>query len=77
MAIDNDQGIIKTLCCLLKFLRHFNLFLLMDCSYVIAFSRQNDWTSKRHYKALDVTINQCIIPSVSIFKQFDCKVILF
>ena len=30
--------------------------------YVIAFSRQNDWTSKCHYKALDVTVNQRIIP---------------
>ena len=42
----------------------------------IAFSRQNDWTSKRHYKALDVIVNQQIIPSVAIFKQFDCKVTL-
>ena len=50
--------------------------LLMDCSYVIAFSRQNDWTSKRHYKALDVTVNQRIILLVGIFKEFDCKVIL-
>ena len=49
----------------------------MDCSYVIAFSRQNDWTSKRHYKALDITANQCIIPSVGIFKEFDCKVMFY
>ena len=49
----------------------------MDCSYVIAFSCQNDWTSKRLYKALDVTVNQRIIPSVGIVKEFDCKVILF
>ena len=49
---------------------------LMDCSYVISFSRQNDWTSKRHYKALDVTVNQRLISSVGIFKEFDCKVIL-
>ena len=48
----------------------------MDRSYVIAFSRQNDWTSKCHYKALDVTVNQRIIPSVGIFKEFDCKVTL-
>ena len=48
----------------------------MDCSYVIAFSRQNDWTSKRHYKALYVTVNQRIIPSVGIFKEFDRKVTL-
>ena len=48
----------------------------MDCSYVIAFSRQNDWTLKRRYKALDVTANQCIIHSVGMFKEFDCKVIL-
>ena len=48
----------------------------MDCSYVIAFSRQNDWTSKYHYKTLDVTVNQRIIPSEGIFKEFDCKVIL-
>ena len=27
----------------------------MDCNYVIAFSRQNDWTSKCHYQALGVT----------------------
>ena len=51
-------------------------WLLMDCSYVIAFSCQNDWTSKRHYKALDVTVNQRIILSVSIFKEFDRQVIL-
>ena len=50
--------------------------LLMDCSYVIAFSRQNDWTSKRHYKALDVDANQCLILSRGMFKEFDCKVIL-
>ena len=48
----------------------------MDCSYVIAFSRQNDWTSKRHYKALEVTVNQRIILSVGIFKEFECIVIL-
>ena len=48
----------------------------MDCSYVLAFSRQNDWTSKCHYKALDVTVNQRKIPSVGIFKEFDCKVTL-
>ena len=48
----------------------------MDYSYVIAFSRQNDWRSKRHYKALDVTVNQRIIPSVGIFKEIDCKVAL-
>ena len=41
-----------------------------------SFSRQNDWTSKCHYKALDVTVNQRIIPSVGIFKEFDCKVTL-
>ena len=41
-----------------------------------SFFRQNDWTSKHHYKALDVTVNQRIIPSVGIFKEFDCKVIL-
>ena len=49
----------------------------MDCSDVIAFSRQNNWTSKRHYKALDVTVNQSLIPSMSMFKQFDFKVIAF
>ena len=49
---------------------------LMDCSYVIAFSHQNDWTSKCHYKALDVTVNQRIIPSVGIFKEFGGKVAL-
>ena len=49
---------------------------LMDCSYVIAFSRQNDWTTKRNYKALAIAVNQCIIPKVGIFKEFDCKVIL-
>ena len=42
----------------------------MDCSYVIAFSCQNDWTSKRHYNALDVTVNQRIILSVGIFNPF-------
>ena len=45
----------------------------MDCSYVVAFSNQNDWTSKRHYKVLDVTVNQCLSPNVHIFEQFDCK----
>ena len=61
-----------------KFFKHSEsiFLLLMDCNYVIAFSRQNDWTSKCHYKALDVTINQRIIPSVGIFKEFDCKVTL-
>ena len=49
----------------------------MDCGYVIAFSCRIDWTSKRHYKALDVTVNYCLIPSVGIFKQFDCKVMAF
>ena len=33
-----------------------------DCSYVIAFSRQNRRTSKCHYKALDVTVDQRLIP---------------
>ena len=60
-----------------KVVLQFMLFsILMDCSYFIAFSRQNDWTSKRHYKALDVTANQRIIPSVGILKEFNCKVIL-
>ena len=49
----------------------------MDCSYVIAFFRQNDWTSKRHYKAFDVTVNQCLISSVGIFKELDGKVKTF
>ena len=51
--------------------------LLMDCSYVIAFFRQKDWTSKRHYKALDVTVNQCLVPSGDIFKEFDFEVKTF
>ena len=46
----------------------------MDCSYVRAFFRQNDWTSKYYYKAMNVTVNQCLIPSVDIFQEFDCKV---
>ena len=50
--------------------------LLMDCSNVIAFFRQNDWMSNCLYKALNVTVNQRIIPSVGIFKEFDCKVTL-
>ena len=41
-----------------------------------SFFCQNDWTSKRDYKTLDVTINHCIIPSVGLFKEFDCKVLL-
>ena len=49
----------------------------MDCSYVITFSRPNHWTSKCHCKALDVVINQRLIPSVSVFKEFDCKVKTF
>ena len=48
----------------------------MDCSDIIAFSHQNDWMSKHRYKALDVTVNQCLIPSVGIL-QFDCKVKAF
>ena len=54
---------------------HAEVFLLlMDYSYVIAFYRQNAWTSKRHHNALDVTVNRSIIRSVIIFKEFDCKV---
>ena len=53
-----------------------SLAILMDCSYVIAFSCQNDSMSKCHYKALDVTVNQRIIPSVGIFKELGCKVTL-
>ena len=33
-------------------------------------------TSKRYYKALDVAVNQRIIFSVGIFKEFDCEVVL-
>ena len=51
--------------------------VITDCSYDIAFPRQNDWTSKRHYKALDVTVSLCSISSVSIFKEIDCKVTAF
>ena len=53
-----------------------NCALPTSGSYVIAFFRQNDWTSKCHYKALDVTVNQRVIPPVGIFKDFDCKVTL-
>ena len=45
----------------------------MDCSYVVAFSNQNDWTPKRHYKVLNVTVNQCLSAKVHIFEEFDCK----
>ena len=34
--------------------------------------RHSFFPPKRHYKALDVTVNQRIIPSVGIFKEFDC-----
>ena len=49
----------------------------MNCCCVIAFSRQNNWASKRRYKASDVTVNQCLIPLVGIFKQFNLKVKIF
>ena len=52
-------------------------FLLMDWSYVIVFPRQNDWTSKCHYKASNLTVNQCLILSVCVFKEFECKVKTF
>ena len=52
-------------------------FLLMDWSYVIVFPRQNDWTSKCHYKASNLTVNQCLILSVGVFKEFECKVKTF
>ena len=42
-----------------------------------SFSRQNHWTSKYHYKALDVIVNQRLNSSVSVFKEFDCKVKTF
>ena len=48
----------------------------MDCSYVAAFFRQNNWTSKRHYKALDAEfeINACPrqtkIASGKLFSDF-------
>ena len=45
--------------------------------YVIVFPRQNDWTSKCHYKASNPTVNQCLIPSVGVFKEFECKVKTF
>ena len=49
----------------------------MDCSYAVVFSHQNDWTSKRYYKALDFTVNQCLTPSLGIFEECDCKVETF
>ena len=52
-----------------KFQIKRNLASLKDCSYITAFSRHNDWTWKRHYKALDITVNQSLIPAVDIFKK--------
>ena len=52
----------------------FSFMSFIDvCRYVIAFSRQNDWISKRHCKAFNITVNKCLIPSVGIFRV-DCKV---
>ena len=42
-----------------------------------SFPRQNDWTSKCHYKASNLTVNQCLILSVCVFKEFECKVKTF
>ena len=42
-----------------------------------SFFRQNHWTSKCLCKAQDITVNQRLIPSVSVFKEFDRKVKTF
>ena len=42
-----------------------------------SFPHQNDMTSKSHYKASNLAVNQCLIPSVRIFKEFECKVKTF
>ena len=61
----------------LSVLLSFFFCLLMICSYVIAFSHQNYWTSKHHDKALDVIANQCLILAVGIFKEFDGNIKTF
>ena len=49
----------------------------MDYSNVIAFPRPNNWTSKRHYKAFDFTVNQCLISSVAFLKNMIVKLKVF
>ena len=41
------------------------------------FPRQNDWTSKCHYKASNLAVNQCLIPLVGVFKKFECTLKTF
>ena len=54
---------------------HFIAIIDLACYYKTIDGlqlRHNFFPPKRDYKALDVTVNQRIIPSVGIFKEFDC-----
>ena len=56
---------------LLRIINTFYIIYIDGSQLRHSFPRKNDWTSKCHYKASNLTANQCLIPSVGVFKEFE------